>query len=366
MPFDLSEGYLLGLVAWLTAGAASLVALLKLRRGLKPRVVRGEPRRAVVDFATKAGLSTWVFFASLTVVELYFAIVYDQTDSFNMSNVSRHWFARHVRENAQGFRDDAPFPRQVPAGKKRIAFIGDSFTFGHGIKNVADRFSDRVGARLESVRPGKFLESNIGSAGINVQIVTNMVERLADRGYQIDVLVYAICLNDIEGYEPAMNQMYQRLYLQSPKFFLFRDTYFLNMLYFRVQQARLPEVRSYYSQLADSYRSAPWEGMRHKLDELVECCAATKIDLRIVIFPFLHNLGPDYPFDAAHERIAEYCSEAQLPCLDLKSVLLPHVQEGLTVSRFDAHPNERAHALAAQAIEIDLLSDLFAGELFAE
>ncbi len=28
------------------------------------------------------------------------------------------------------------------------------------------------------------------------------------------------------------------------------------------------------------------------------------------------------------------------------------------VSRFDAHPNERAHAIAAEAMEQDLLSDL--------
>lgn len=359
MPFDLPGGYLLGLVGWLIAMAASLPALLKLRRKLRLRM-SGEPRRTLV------GLSLWVFLAFLTVCELCVAIFYDQSDSFNMSNVSQHWYARHVRENPQGFRDEAPFPRDVPAGKTRIAFIGDSFTFGHGIKNVADRFSDRVGTRLEAVRPGKYLESNISSPGIHVQIVTNMVEKFVGRGYQIDVLVYTICLNDIEGYEPAMDQTQKRLDLESPKFFLFRDTYFLNMLYFRVQQARLPEVRNYYSQLAESYCGAPWEGMRRKLDELREFCTSQKIDLRIVIFPFLHNLGPDYPFDAAHERIAEYCHESSLPCLDLKPVLLPHVADGLTVNRFDAHPNERAHSLAAQAMETDLLADLFAGALIAE
>ncbi len=360
MPFNLPEGYLLGLVGWLIALAASLPALLKLRRRLKRRVVAGESERAGVDFATKAGLSLWMFLAALTMVELYFAIVYDESDSFNMSNVSKHWFARHVHANSEGFRDDQPLPRVLPAGKQRIAFIGDSFTFGHGIKNVSDRFGDRVGARLEAARPGRFLVSNISSTGIHVQLVTNLVETLVDRGHQIDVLVYTICLNDIEAYEPATDQMQQQLDRQSPKFFLFRNTYFLNMLYFRVQQAWLPEVRAYYSIMAESYRSAPWQGMRRKLDELRRYCAAHHVELRIVIFPFLHNLGPDYPFDAGHERIAEYCREAGVRCLDLKPVLLPHVQEGLTVNRFDAHPNERAHALAAQAIETELLDDLFA------
>jgi hypothetical protein len=301
----------------------------------------------------------WVFLAAMTLAELYFAVIYDQSDSFNMSKVSQHWFDRHVRHNAEGFRDDRPFPTHVPPGMKRICFIGDSFTFGQGVKDPSDRFSDRVRSRLEAERPGAFLVSNLGATGIHVQLVTNLLETILERGYQIDCLVYTICLNDIEGYEPAVVEMQKRLDLQSPRFFLFRESYFLNMLYFRILQARLPEVRNYYSMLPDSYRGQPWQGMRSKLDELRGICESHHVDLRIVIFPFLHNLGNDYAFDVAHEQIRQYCREVNLPCLDLKPVLLPHAGEGLTVNRFDAHPNERAHALAAEAIEKDLLGDLF-------
>jgi len=44
--------------------------------------------------------------------------------------------------------------------------------------------------------------------------------------------------------------------------------------------------------------------------------------------------------------------------LDLEPVLRAHASENLMVSRFDGHPNERAHAIAAEAIEKDLLSEL--------
>jgi hypothetical protein len=352
MPFDLPEGYILALGAWLAAGTVMFVALLNLRR-------RARAKKGFAWRLANAGLGLWVFLAAMTLVELYFAVVYDQSDSFNMSNVSRHWFDRHVRTNAEGFRDDRPFLRDVPTGKERICFVGDSFTFGQGVKNPADRFSDRVRSRLEAQRPGAFLVSNIGAAGIHVQLVTNLVERMQEREYRIDYLVYTICLNDIEGYEPAVVEMQKRLDSQSPKFFLFRETYFLNMLYFRFLQARLPDVRNYYSMLPDSYRGPPWYGMRSKLDELHRLCQSHHIDLRIVIFPFLHNLEKNYTFDIAHERIRDYCQEANLACLDLKPVLLPHAGEGLTVNRFDAHPNERAHALAAEAIEKNLLADLF-------
>ncbi len=81
MPFDLPLGYLLELAVWIGGGALVLVKLLKLRRrwgGRAPRRVKW----------VNAGLSLWVFLAALTLVELYFAIIYDQSDSFNMSLVS--------------------------------------------------------------------------------------------------------------------------------------------------------------------------------------------------------------------------------------------------------------------------------------
>ena len=355
MPFDLSPEYLVGMTLWLAAGGACFYLLLRQRQKWR---LRNSPKLVWAN----AGLALWMFLAALTALELYFAVVYDQSDSFNMTNVSKHWFERHVRKNPQGYRDDKPLKKRVPEGARRVLFAGDSFTFGHGIKDVADRFSDRVGARLEAEKPGKFVVSNVGECGLHVQLVAHMVETAVDLGYQVEVVVYTICLNDIEGFKESETGMQERFDSQSPRFPLFRDTYFLNMLYFRVQQARLPEVRNYYANMAEFYKTSAWDRMRAELEKFHEYCRGHEIDLRIAIFPFLHNLGPDYPFDAGHERIAEFCRSAGVPCLDLKPVLLPHIAEGLTVNRFDAHPNERAHALAAEAMERQLLGDLFRGE----
>jgi hypothetical protein len=43
--------------------------------------------------------------------------------------------------------------------------------------------------------------------------------------------------------------------------------------------------------------------------------------------------------------------------LDLVETLEPHVDEGLTVNRYDAHPNERAHKLVAEALRAGLFDD---------
>lgn len=352
MPFDLPFEYLSRMSVWLIAGIVCLYLLLRKRRSWTRRK---SPR----VFWANLGLSLWMFLAALTLVELYFAIIYDQSDSFNMTNVSKHWFMRHERLNPQGFRDEKPMMKSIPEGVRRVLFVGDSFTYGHGIKNVADRFSDRIERSLEAAQPGKFTVSNAGLCGVHILLIENMVEKIVEHGYQVDVLVYSVCLNDIDGFKESQTDMDQRLAVHSPSFPLFRDTFFLNMLYFRIQQASQPELRNYYGDMAQFYESAAWDRMRAELDRFHDFCRDHQIDLRIAIFPFLHNLGPDYAFDVAHKRIAEYCRGQGIPCLDLKPVLQPHAAEGLTVNRFDAHPNERAHALAAEAMEKDLLADLF-------
>lgn len=367
MPFDLPLDYFLGMTGWLAMLAAGLGGLLAIRRRLarQPTLVASKrDRRKWVHL----GLSLWMFLAALTTVELYFAVIYDQTDSFNMTNVSKHWFARHVAPvqkvlrfgDGQGtlYRDERPFPKKLDEGQHLLCFIGDSFTFGHGVRKCADRFSDRVAAALERKAPGRFVVSNLADAGREPHWVEALIEALARDRLPVKTIVYTICLNDIETFDPRTEELYQRKPSRLSQVFLVRDTYFLNLLYSRVRQATAPQKDDYYEMLRENYAGPAWNRMRAKLDDIRTLCAKSGFDLKIVVFPFLHEQGPDYSFLEAHRRIVEFCHETNVPVLDLWPVLAPHRSEGLTVNRFDAHPNERAHALAAQAIEDELLEDL--------
>ena len=352
----LEDGYLFGLLVWLALLPTGLVLLLKMRRRF-----RAQPRRVAVVHGL---LSLWLLCLVLTGGELYFALVYDETDSFNMTKVSQKWFRKHIEPqqqaltfaNGQGivYRDDQPF-RRPTAEEHHVCFIGDSFTFGHGIPSVADRFSNRVRSILDKDQPNKYLVSNLARAGVDLHWVEVALQQLFSADYRIDTVVYVICLNDIETFHPQHAEFYTRLGAQGPQFFLFRESYLLNLLYFRLRQFTVPAVRDYYGFLADYYRGPPWDRMQAKLDAVRSLCQDHNSELRIVVFPFLHNLGPDYQFLEAHRKIIEYGRKREVPVLDLEPVLSPHVAEGLRVNRFDAHPNERAHALAAQAIVKDLI-----------
>jgi hypothetical protein len=351
----LSDGYLAAMGLWLVVLAVAPVAIMRWRRRRR-RI--GKPLRLV-----HAGLMLWLLFGLLTLPELYCALFYDTTDSFSLTNVSRRWYNIHVPNtalNSAGHRDSRPFPVSMPAGEQRICFVGDSFTFGHGVPDVADRFSDRIAVELAAARPGNYSVANAGRPGRDVrELVDKTVSDWIKRDVQIDVLVYTLVLNDIEYFEEQTGKLYQDIETLKPQFFLFRDTYFYNLAYFRWQQLQQPRVRNYFSYLSESYRTEPWNRMQRKLDELVSACEANDIELRVVVFPFLHNLGDDYPFRDAHGRLQNYFDSQGIPCLDLEPILTPHVNDGLTVNRFDAHPNERAHELAAKAMRERLLGDLF-------
>ena len=74
----------------------------------------------------------------------------------------------------------------------------------------------------------------------------------------------------------------------------------------------------------------------------------------VTTFPFLNSLGPQYRFQAAHDRLDQYWKAQGVPHLDLLSVYANSRPADVMVNRFDAHPNERAHAMAAAAIATEL------------
>lgn len=354
----LSDGYLLGMSLWLIAGAVGFWLLLRLRGQW-----RGQTKR--LNWVN-AGLSTWMALALLTTIELYFALIYDASDSFNMTNVSKKWFKLHVEPQQHAlkiteregvvFRDDREYPKLTP-DQRHLVFFGDSFTFAQGVPEVRDRFSNRVRAVVEPASNGKVVVSNLADAGTDLHWIERLMELLFANGHRVDTAVYVLCLNDIETFHERHKTYYQDLGKHGPTFFLFRDTYFFNWVYFRVRQATLPQVRGYFSFVEEYYSGEPWERMSRKLDHVQQLCQANGTDFRIVVFPFLHNLGPEYPFREAHRKIVEHCRLREIPVLDLEPELAPFASQGLTANRFDAHPNELAHRIAAEAMLKKLLQD---------
>lgn len=347
----LPDHYLIGATVWILLGVGCLYGVLVYRRRCK--------RLGHRLWFSGVAISIWITLAALTSAEFAFALLYDETDSIMLTNAAKRWVDIHVQYNESGFRDTVQLQSSPLPGHKRIAFAGDSFTFGHGIKNVEDRFTNILHERMKAKTSGKVAVANIGLLGADIDRIIEVVYRQFERGVQIDTVVYVYCLNDVDRLQPEISDSkFWEIGRSRPSFILFRDTYLFNFLYFRIQQARLPAIRDYFGFVKDFYDDDGMEGVTTRLREFRALCERHDSELRVVIFPFVHNLGSDYPFTEVHQKLVDACQQENIPVFDLKPVLEARTEDGLTVNPYDAHPNELAHQLAADAILQNLLSDL--------
>ncbi len=242
---------------WIVALALFVAALLRARRRSHQA-----PRRMR---AVNAGLSLAMLLATLTAGELAFACFADFSDTFNISNVSKRWLALHIdaEKNQNGFRDRQELTTYVPGGKKRIIFLGDSFTAGHGIRRMEDRFTDLIAAQFEREQPGKFVVANMALPAYDALMITHLAQdELLQKHYDMACCVYVYNLNDVDTFDPHTAAALQAIQSSEPTFFLFRDTYLLNWLYFRFVAFRSQGAQSYYENLRQSYESEPWAKVR--------------------------------------------------------------------------------------------------------
>lgn len=331
-------------VAWLVVLAGFVIVA---------RVQPWKSPRRFVRLATRPFLAAWSLLAVALLCEAAFALGYDTTDAFSVTLANQRWLNRHVRMNQLDFRDAKEFVSPRQPGRRRLVLLGDSFAFGYGVADPANRFGDILEERLARQSPPCELY-NVAQPGKSTAQEVSLLKALLARGMEIDQVLLAYCLNDLDDLLPQTKEVLSSIALSKPQSFIIRDFYLPNYLYYRLQFERR-EFRDYFYWVRDGYEGETWREQQSRFDELRAICAEKNIELLVVVFPFLHNLGPSYPFEDAHGALAKYWHANGTPYLDLLETMRKHRDETLTVNRFDAHPNERTHALAADAIWDNLL-----------
>jgi hypothetical protein len=307
------------------------------------------PRRSDL-FAGNALVLAFLLSVLCLAVECWTDFVYDSTDSFGMLRTTDRWFSRHYRVNNHGFRDDEDYDMGPPdAERRRVDFVGDSFTAGHGVARIADRFVGRV----KSARPDwqvRCYAQNGADTGRELYFMERQCDDFAGGRYACDVVVLVYCLNDIADVTGDVQPMLQHVVDHRERGFLAEHSYVFDWLHFLATFLSEPDVRDYFGSLVAAYDGPPWDVQRESLREFRDAVKAHGGRLAVVTFPFLADLGPTYRFRAAHAKLAKLWKDEGVPALDLLPVLEPNRGKRLTVGAFDAHPNETAHAIAADAI----------------
>lgn len=92
--------------------------------------------------------------------------------------------------NSVGMRSDRDYPKKCPDGRRRIIFLGDSYTAGDGVSN-GQRFTDLLEQRFPSLDALNF---GLNGSGTDQQLL--IYETVAAE-YEADAYVFCICIENI-------------------------------------------------------------------------------------------------------------------------------------------------------------------------
>ena len=250
-----------------------------------------------------------------------------------------------VNINSQGLRD-YEYPLQKAPGTYRILLLGDSTTFGWGVRqqDTAAKFLER---KLNTDLPPGYNKVEVLNAGVGnydtVQEVTYYETR--GQGFHPDLVVLVFFINDPEPVPvEKKGLLLDRSYLLA--FATNRFDGVLRHLGMR------PDWKQYYSSLYDDNKPG-FQACRAALGSLADTTRSNGAQALVAILPELHQInGDSYPFEAAHQKIKDVLTPYHVPVLDLIDGLKDHgPEQTLWVTPLDDHPNAKANNLVSDQLK---------------
>jgi lysophospholipase L1-like esterase len=267
-----------------------------------------------------------------------------------------------VRTNSRGLRE-RELPPAKPAGARRVVFLGDSVTFGAGVRDD-EPFPRLLEAAVNEGGAGPIETVNAGVVGYNTVQELARLEQVG-LAYQPDVVVVTFVVNDLletftifdHQYEPTGSLAYVKVWLRRNSH-LYR---FVQNLYWRIDQ----ELRR--------AREGPTEPLRKRdrleerlatLAEMVRLARANGAAFLLVLYP--DNLGdPVNPGPTGErltmrEELERFAAREQVPVVDLTAALGdvrdPRARQYRL--REDPHPSPEGHRAIAEALRAPLIDAL--------
>jgi lysophospholipase L1-like esterase len=277
----------------------------------------------------------------------------------NRSYFALKWKRTHLRLNSMNYREQE-FSQDKPEGHYRIAFIGDSFTFGQGI-NEEDRMSNILERLLSSQRSDVEV-LNFGNPGDNTADEVRALKAKVLPKVNPDFVILQWYANDVEykpphspagentGQKPdLLNSFKQKMLNVSATYFLLAD------VFHRVRDgAGMSYAEELFSRVGDENSQEAREAEKAMV-EFLRACKDSKVPVGLVLIPHLSPLrGNGYPFSYLHRRVAALCDREQVMCVDLLQTFYPYLTNGrhesLWVNRFDPHMSPFANELASRRL----------------
>lgn len=307
-----------------------------------------------------------VTFALLLVAELTFRYIYDPDLKLSTEQI---WEAQEYGTPTDDsmytefagirFREEQ-IPDDILEDKwTRVLFLGDSFTYGSGIDNNENRFSDIVERELnqelpENQRQKRVHVLNASQPGSNPSGWLETFEAVAPL-YKPHHVVAVFFLRDgaplgtslkfnARIIEP-IQQKYSRVPLYDHSALL---RYFCDRFAWKEYTDKFKQILI-SSYVGSEEERAKWLYQQQFLLMLSNQCKRRGMSFSLVIFPMLFDLK-DYQFGDVENEIIRFAEDNEIPVFSLTPGFIGEEDSELWVASNNQHPNDKGHRIAASTL----------------
>lgn len=326
------------------------------------------------DILTGITISLFSILLFFTIAEITVRILYPEI----IPPTAYDWSSRH-----KGYSLEKP-PKTF-----RIVVLGDSFTFGQGVKRD-ETFSKKLELMLNKDSPEiRFEVINLGFCGLNTVTEKEILserginpdtwapdERYRGLNYQPDLVLLEYTLNDSStswrrlgnikefddkwrtgeviirvntgAYSLPIPEFIDKFLTKYSRFYsFFLNRYNQILAIFGLREAGESAITGTLSRYKEDFTG--WGYAKQALAEMASVAGQNGLPIVIAVYPLIVNFN-DYPFKDVHSKILGIAGYLGFHTLDLFPPF-----EGLDAKSFmatpnDSHPNAKAHAIAAKAI----------------
>ncbi|MCM2256971.1 MAG: HEAT repeat domain-containing protein [Vicinamibacteria bacterium] len=214
--------------------------------------------------------------------------------------------------NREGLRDRA-HAEQPPQGVSRLAVLGDSVTFGDGLK-PDETWTRGLEAALDEAGPGVEV-MNVALLGWSTRQQRLAWERIARR-YRPSHALLAVCLNDVPELQNNLSRPHPLLAR------LFRASALVRRVV-GAEGREIASVEELFAAPEPERVRAGWERFFAEVRELRASVAQDGAAFGLVVFPFRFQLEPGAPPPRAQQRLLAFCAGEGIACHDLLPDLAP-------------------------------------------
>ncbi|MGE0526357.1 MAG: SGNH/GDSL hydrolase family protein [Bdellovibrionales bacterium] len=255
---------------------------------------------------------------------------------------AHQWGRRYWRDNNSGFRDVEWNDPEV-LEKRRVLALGDSFTAGHGIENVKDRFTEILNRSLGS-------EWKVVNLGKNGNDTFSEVKNLRKFPHSVEYLVFSYFGNDImevalqHGYDiKGLLTPYADL-SQSERYFVERS-YLLNYFYWSKPR---DDLKNWWERYRILYADEKvLSAHRAELQEIVDWSKEKRVPMVVVLFPYLHKMEMTSMYS---DFIKQFFNDQGISVIDVAELVRDLPVDQLTVNVNDIHPSHEVHRRVGRAL----------------